>query len=171
MNNIIKKGINSSLIHSEIIKVSDHVKKSDEHLEGWKRARADYENLHARMTEEISKARKEGKIDAIRSFLDVIDYFDSAFASMPKDLEKNDWANGIKYIQKAFLDSLVRMGITTVGEIGEKFDPQFHEPLEHVASDEPEGTIVLVIAKGYVMGDTVLRPARVKVSSGSSEKT
>lgn len=146
--------------------MTDHAKKSEEHLEGWKRARADYENLHKRMAEEIKKAKEEEKFNTVRSLLNVVDYFDSAFASMPKELENNEWANGVKYIQKAFLDSLAGMGINAIGEIGEKFDPKLHEPIEKVSSELPEDTIVSVVAKGFVADETVLRPAKVKISSG-----
>jgi molecular chaperone GrpE len=50
--------------------------------------------------------------------------------------------------------------------IGKQFDPNFHEAIEHVQSQEPEGQIVEEISAGYAFDGFVLRPAKVKVSKG-----
>jgi len=60
-------------------------------------------------------------------------------------------------------------GLTPVVAVGEQFDPRVHEAVETVASPEhPEGTVVEEVRKGYMLGGEMLRPARVKVSSGAN---
>ena len=65
------------------------------------------------------------------------------------------------------LNEVLRVeGLSPVASLGEVFDPRFHDAIEAVDSEQPEGTIVEEVLKGYKMGDDTLRPARVKVSSG-----
>jgi len=61
-------------------------------------------------------------------------------------------------------------GLTPVPTVGEVFDPYVHEAIEAVEnSDQPEGTVVEEVLKGYKLGDETLRPARVKVSAGNKQ--
>ena len=61
---------------------------------------------------------------------------------------------------------LRREGVSEIDPLGEAFDPHNHEALLAQPSDEPEGTVIQVVQKGYRTGDRVLRPARVVVAAG-----
>ena len=61
-------------------------------------------------------------------------------------------------------------GLSPVASLGEVFNPRLHDAIEAVESEQPEGTVVEEVLKGYKMGDETLRPARVKVSSGNKSQ-
>ncbi len=73
--------------------------------------------------------------------------------------------DGVRLVHRALADMLQREGLTEVSTDG-KFDPHTQEALLSQPSDEPEGNVIQVVQKGYRLGDQVLRPARVVVSSG-----
>lgn len=149
-----------------------HGKKQSDakrYLEGWKRARADYENLHRRLNDERARARKEGVEEAFRSVFTILDYFDAAFMSIPEDIAGHQWVEGIRQIEGAFRKILDDEGIRCIKESEVPFDPTHHEAIEYISSELPAGTVVSVTAKGYMMNDKILRPAKVQVSAGPRE--
>lgn len=142
------------------------------YLEGWKRARADYENLHRRSAEERRAARAEGVQQAIRSLIQIFDHFDAALVTIPEELTMHPWVLGVRQIRQAFSQALSAEGIEVIEVIAETnvaFDPTRHEAVESVTSNAPAGTVVGVIARGYAQQGTILRPAKVKVSSGPDQ--
>lgn len=158
------KGVYARYMHGK--KQSD----AQRYLEGWKRARADYENLHRRLNNERDRARKEGFQEALQSIFSILDYFDAAFMSVPEDLIEHQWVEGVRQIEGAFRKILEEEGIRRIEEKGVSFDPVYHEAVEYVPSELPAGTVVSVTAKGYMMNDEILRPAKVQVSAGPREK-
>jgi molecular chaperone GrpE len=74
-------------------------------------------------------------------------------------------ADGVRLVHRALADLLTREGLVEV-ETGGDFDPHTQEALLTQPSDAPEGAVIQVLQKGYRLGDHVLRPARVVVSSG-----
>jgi molecular chaperone GrpE len=74
-------------------------------------------------------------------------------------------ADGVRLVHRSIVDLLAREGLVEVETEG-RFDPHTQEALLTQPSDEPEGTVVQVLQKGFRLGDRVLRPARVVVSSG-----
>lgn len=171
---LIKRGQSAEKIHSHIIPKEEEMKfkeEAEKNLEGWKRAMADYENLHRRMGEENTKARMSGTEEALRSMLQVLDYFDAAFSAIPEEISKNGWVIGMTNIQKAFLNALQTQGVEPIEATAIPFDPKFHEAVEHIKDEtKPAGTVLAVVSKGYQMGNKVLRPAKVKVSDNPAEK-
>lgn len=165
---ILKRGEKAAKIHSHITPNAEEMKFKEEaetNLAGWKRAMADYENLHRRMGEENRKARMNGTEEALHAMLPVLDYFDAAFTSIPKEICKNEWVIGMTNIQKAFHNALQTQGVEAINDAEVSFDPKQHEAVEHIKDEtKPPGTILAVVAKGYRLGDKVLRPAKVKVS-------
>ncbi|MDO8511785.1 MAG: nucleotide exchange factor GrpE [bacterium] len=166
--NILKRGDKAQKIHSHITPNEEEMKLKEEaetNLAGWKRAMADYENLHRRMGEENMKARMNGTEEALRSMLQVLDYFDAAFTTIPEEISKNEWVIGMTNIQKAFLNALQTQGVEPIDATAVPFDPKYHEAVEHIKDEtKPAGTVLTVVSKGYQLGNKVLRPAKVKVS-------
>jgi len=67
------------------------------------------------------------------------------------------------------LNLLDKEGVTRIKAVGEVFDPNIHEAVMHIASDEyPENVIIQELKKGYILRDRVIRPAMVSVSKGSN---
>ncbi len=158
-------GLSSSLIHGLIPKKKDDAEK---YLEGWRRARADYENLHNRLGEERISARRDGVERTLRELLVVLDYFDAAFSSIPENIKDDQWVSGVVNIQKAFLNSLNNLGVKAIDSVDVPFDPTFHESLGYVTDEKiKEGNVAVIVAKGYEYEGKVLRPARVRVSKNN----
>jgi molecular chaperone GrpE len=151
-------------------KLREEVKKlrteRDEYLVGWQRAKADYVNLQRDSLQKISNAKNIGKEDLLESLLPALDSFDMAISNK-ESWEKVDpnWRVGIEYIYNNITTALENSGITKIGNIGEAFDPNLHEGIETLPTDDEslDHTIAMVIQSGYRVGDRVIRPARVKV--------
>ncbi len=78
---------------------------------------------------------------------------------------------GVKLIFTQLDDLTKKEGVQKISPLGEKFDPNLHEALSHIPSeDEEENTIVGIIQNGYKLKDKLIRPARVAVSSGKIDK-
>lgn len=134
---------------------------------GWQRTQADFDNFRRQSAEEKMRIIKSANSNIVSDLLPVLDNFQLAAKHVPAELADNAWAQGIKQIEKQLEDILASEGLEPVGNIGEEFDPSFHEAVEHVASDKPEDEIVEVVLRGYKMDGDLIRPAKVKVSSGA----
>jgi molecular chaperone GrpE len=82
--------------------------------------------------------------------------------------EEAKLAEGVQLVHRALADALAKEGLVEVDTDGD-FDPHTQEALLAQPSDEKEGAVIQVLQKGYKLGDRVLRPARVVVSSGDQE--
>jgi molecular chaperone GrpE len=133
---------------------------------GWQRSQADFENYKKRTAQEKIDLCNNSNANLIYNILPVLDNFQLAAKHVPENLKDDNWAMGIKQIEKQLEDVLVSEGLEKIETIGTKFDPNFHEAMEHVASDKPEDEIVEEVLSGYKFNDTILRAAKVKVSSG-----
>lgn len=130
------------------------------------RERADSMNLRRQYEDQISSLRDLVKIDVIKQLLPVIDNFERSLKHVPKDLEDNDYVQGIRGIVKQFEKSLEDLGVSRVQTVGQLFDPRLHEA---VSLEEGKGSHEIVseeLQPGYVLGDNVIRHAMVKVKMG-----
>lgn len=148
-------------------KIKELEQESKNNLDGWARAKADYVNF----TREVEARRKDDIIRAnknlIMDLLPVLDAYDMAKANQ-EAWEKVDsnWRMGVEYIFNQLLSIFEREGVKQIGNVGETFDPTLHDSIETVAVDSEEkvGKIAQVMQKGYMLGGSVLRGARVKVT-------
>jgi len=134
---------------------------------GWQRCQADFTNYRRQTEEDRKKLIKVANFDLIESILPVLDNFQLAAKHVPKELESNNWAIGIKQIEKQLENILENEGLKKIETIGQQFNPAIHEAIEHISSDQPENVIVEEISSGYQFDGQLVRPAKVKVSSGS----
>ncbi len=143
-------------------------KEKAEFLTNWQRDRADFVNYKAkdgeRLKEFIDKERKK----FINNLLPVLDSYDLAFANKDawEKVEKN-WRVGVEYIHAKLLEVIRDYNVSEVGKEGEVFNPEIHEPYEtsETENESEDNMIDRVIQKGYKMGDTVIRPAKVVVKT------
>ena len=135
----------------------------DEYLELAQRAQADFENYRKRAAKDMAAAGARAKIGLVRDLLPVIDNLERALASADGD---SALAQGVRLVLSDLNGVLAREGVSTLEPEGEQFDPTFHEALSTRSEDGAEAGVVLdVVEKGYRLGDTVIRPARVVVSA------
>lgn len=145
-------------------KYSECEKQVKINLEGWKRAKADYVNLKKRVENDRSENIKYANKELILNLLPILDNFKSAYNTLPREMEDNDWARGIGYIKDQLEKFLKDYGVEKIKTRGIMFDPEFHEAVEKVKSKEKKGLIIEEILAGYRLNEKVIRPARVKVS-------
>ncbi len=130
------------------------------------RQRADFENYRKRVEVEKEQAKQTGKTQAVMKLLPVIDNIDRAVAHLPAELQGNAWADGVVKLSK-HLDKMVGdLSLEKIAIIpGETlFDPSLHEAIQ---MDDAEGDTEVVaeeLQTGWKLGDTVIRPAMVKVT-------
>jgi molecular chaperone GrpE len=126
------------------------------------RARADLENYRKRADRELQQRLNEWADGLLRAWLEVVDSFERALVLAEGDPRL---AEGLRAVQEQIDGLLARQGVTRIGEIGERFDPQLHEAIAVMPSrDRPTGTIAEIARSGYSVGDRLLRPAQVAVA-------
>ena len=141
--------------------------KEAEYLDGWQRARAELSNARKRFQREQQGAYANAKADMLVRLLPIIDDFERAFADLPDELSDHTWIHGIKLVQQKAQGILTQEGVEPIEAAGQEFDPLWHQAVTHEPSEEvPEGQVIAEMQKGYSMGDRVLRPSMVRVSSG-----
>lgn len=132
-----------------------------------KRALADYQNLEKRVEEERKLLSKLSSILLIEKFLPVLDNLENAQAHLKDE--------GLEIVIKQFREILAQEGVEEISAEGSEFNPTYHEAVETQEGSQ-DNIVTRVLAKGYKMGDTILRPAKVivtkkKVESNQSENT
>jgi molecular chaperone GrpE len=136
-------------------------KERDEYLDGWKRAKAEllnYKKDEVKRFEEVIKLSNE---ELIKELLLVLDSFDLGMAS----LEKEGLAQkGMYLIQSQLKDILKSCGLQEIEtSVGKIFDPKIQETVAEIESDQPAGTVIEEVEKGYLLNGRVIRPTRVKI--------
>lgn len=135
------------------------------------RARADFDNYRKRMAREAERTRKLAAEALLRDLLPVIDNLDRAL-NHHEESPTEALVNGLKMVLKQMHDVLDRSGVRPIAAVGEVFDPQVHEAVAHTPSTKIDRDNVMEeYQRGYLLGDVVLRPSKVVVSSGETEES
>lgn len=130
------------------------------------RAQADFDNFRRRTQKEKEELGKYASMKLVTELIPVIDNFERAMATVPEGPETESFAKGIQMIFRQLETVLGNEGLTAMETVGQPFNPEFHQAIMQVESDEhDEGIVVEEVQKGYMLKDKVLRPAMVKVSS------
>ena len=157
----------------DLDELAARAEKADEYLELAQRTKADFENYRRRAMREAAAAQERGVVKLARELLPAVDNLDRALeaaqaasADTPSGNGASPLVSGIKLVHADVVAALARFGIEPFSPEGEKFDPQHHEAVAQQPVDGAQpGTIVEVYQRGYLLGDTVLRPARVVVAA------
>lgn len=128
------------------------------------RAAADYENYRRRMAREKEELAVYANQRLLLQLLPVLDNLDRALAA-PQAEGDEKLRQGVELTARSFRDILAKEGVTPIEATGQPFDPNLHEAVMTVESDEHEdGTVVAEFQRGYRLGDRVIRPSMVQVS-------
>jgi len=131
---------------------------------------AEFDNYRKRVSKEIEEAKEAAKRSIIKEFLVILDNLEKAIEMAYK--HKDAIIEGIELSIKSFKDMLKKHGVEEINPKKENFDPNLHDALMTQESDElPKNTVIQTVEKGYMLKDKLIRPAKVIVSSGKSEKT
>jgi molecular chaperone GrpE len=139
--------------------------QSEEYLDGWQRARADFANYRKRVEREQADTYRLAAANVLKRFLEVLDDMDLALENMPQDNGAADFSNGVELIHQKLLAILEKEGVTRMELDRQEFDPNLHEAISSEDSQDHEsGEIIAVVKNGYMLSDRVLRPAMVRVA-------
>ena len=134
---------------------------------------AEMDNMRKRSDKERSEAYKIGASIFIKDMLPIIDNLQRALTSFVDDegSDTKPFVDGTNAILRDFESLLDKTGVKTINPEGEKFDPNFHEAMFEIPSDDHEaGVILQVIEQGYVLENRLLRAAKVGVSTKKDEE-
>ena len=125
-------------------------------------SKAEAQNVRKRSLEDIDKARKFAEEKFSQEILLVKDSLDAALTIDKGSVES--YKDGVDLTSKQLLNIFAKFNIQEINPLGEIFDPNFHQAMTMVESEEEPNKILTVMQKGYVLNDRVLRPALVTVS-------
>ena len=143
----------------------------DEAREGSARRQADFENYRKRIERERGEAHQRVVGDVARKLLPVVDNLARALdaektVQSSESKEFRHFLHGVELITRQLNDVLESLGIQPIASVGERFDPHIHEAVVTEPSDKYEpDTVTEELARGYRIGDRLLRPAMVKVAA------
>jgi molecular chaperone GrpE len=150
-------------------KLEEATKKADEWKNDSLRARADLENARRRFDIQSAENKKFASEGTLKAFLPIIDDLDNAInhTENTADGKANALLDGIKLVQRKFLQVCENQGASSFYPLGEAFDPTLHEALTEMPSADYEaGKIAQVFQRGWKLHDRLLRPAKVIISKG-----
>jgi molecular chaperone GrpE len=126
------------------------------------RSQAEFQNFRRRMDKEKLELIEYASTEAIRALLPVIDDFERALKIETADKE---YAKGIELIYQRLFESLSRLGLEPLACVGQPFDPNLHNAVEMVETeDAPDHTVLAEYQRGFNFRSRLLRPAMVKVA-------
>ena len=141
----------------------DDIKKKDsrekELVSTLQRLQAEFENFKKRTDKEKSDFTKFATSNIISKLLPILDNFDLA---MQNKENKDEFISGIDMIYEQLMQTLYDAGLTKICALGKEFDPYVHEALLQEESDK-DNTILQELQSGYMLGDKLLRPTKVKI--------
>ena len=89
---------------------------------------------------------------------------------MPEDVKSQPWVEGMWLVERKLRQILEAEGLEPIDSLGTPFDPYMHEAVAHIASDQPEGTVIEEHQKAYRLHDRVIRPALVSVAKAKNKE-
>ena len=138
--------------------------KIDELEDRVKRQMAEFENFRKRTEKEKTMMFETGAKSVVEKILPVVDNFERGLATIPEEDENSAFANGMKMIYKQMMDELDKLGVKPIEAVGQEFDPNFHNAVMQVESEEYEsGIVAQELLKGYMYHETVVRHSMVAV--------
>lgn len=148
-------------------KKQDALKEKVEELEDRvKRQMAEFENFRKRTEKEKTAMFETGAKSVIEKILPVVDNFERGLASVPEEEKDGAFAQGMEMIYKQLMQELEKMEVKPIPAVGEEFNPDFHNAVMQVESDEYDsGVIAQELQKGYTYRDSVVRHSMVAVVS------
>ena len=146
-------------------KKADVYKEQIEQLEDRvKRQLAEFENFRNRTEKEKAAMFETGAKSVIEKLLPVVDNFERGLATVPEDKQEDPFVDGMNRIYKQLLTELENLGVKPIEAVGTEFDPNLHNAVMQVESEEYEsGIVAQELQKGYTYRDSVVRHSMVAV--------
>ena len=169
-NNGTDPNVEKKLENNSEVNVENNLEKKIEELnDKLLRSLAENQNLRKIHEKEREDLIKYSSSSFAREILNLADNLERAFVLFKdnpkfKSDEFKDTMLGIELIEKELINSFDKNGIKSFESVGKKFDPNFHQALNEVESEQEDGIVINEIQKGYMLNDRLLRPALVSIS-------
>lgn len=155
--------------NAEVLKLQkqiDEMKSAyDDINDKYTRLAAEYDNYRKRTTKEIEQRYSDAKCDVWKNILTVVDDFERVLDTQIPEECKN-YSDGVNLIYKKLHELMNSAGIEEIKALNEQFDPELHNAVMHIDSEEAgENEVVEVFMKGYKLADKVIRCSMVKVAN------
>jgi len=133
------------------------------------RTLAESENIRKRARQQSEETVRLQRENLIREILPIVDNLERAVQAAKGGSDSRSIVDGVEMVLRSLLDFLKAQGVSQLSAVGQRFDPNRHEAVDQVESAEhPPNTVVSEFHRGYLIGDRMLRPARVSVAKGGS---
>ena len=127
------------------------------------RALADFDNFRKRQREETIRGAELAREEIILKLLPILDNFERALAAAEEQHSYDSLVAGVSLTLRQVREMLTREGVEAIEAVGQEFNPELHEAMMRVETDEyADNTVVDELEKGYVINGKVLRPSRVR---------
>lgn len=150
---------------AKLDKKADAYKEKIDQLEDRvKRQMAEFENFRKRTDKEKQAMFDTGAKSVIEKILPVVDNFERGLATVPEESKEDPFVDGMNRIYKQLMTELDNIGVKPIEAVGQEFDPNLHNAVMQVESDEYEsGVVAQELQKGYTYHDMVVRHSMVGV--------
>jgi molecular chaperone GrpE len=148
----------------QIDELEQATRERDEYLDALQRLKAEFENYKKRISRDQAEFVTRASERLVKQLLPVLDDLERALEAAAEH-EEAKLEEGVRLVHRSLADALAKEGLVEVSTDG-AFDPHTQEALLAQPSEADEGMVIQVLQKGYKLGERVLRPARVVVSSG-----
>ena len=125
---------------------------------------AEFENFRKRTEREKQAMFETGAKSVIEKILPIVDNFERGLATVPEENREDPFVDGMNRVYKQLLTELDNIGVKPIEAVGQEFDPNLHNAVMQVASEEYEsGVVAQELQKGYTYRDSVVRHSMVAV--------
>lgn len=140
--------------------------QATDYMRRWHTAQADFSNYKRRAQQEQEQRERLLGAQALAPTLHAIDSLERAFQTLPPTLRSFSWIEGIALVELQLRRALELQGIQSIeAEPGQPFDPQRHEPIGEVETEDyAEGVVVVMAQRGYETQNLLIRPALVQLA-------
>lgn len=164
-----KKSVDIAQFNKVSEELEKYKAKAEDNWERLLRKEAELRNVESRAQASIDRERKYALEKIFKEILTVLDGFDGGMESINNAEDIASAKEGMDLIHTLFVDTLAKFGLELIAAEGKKFDPNMHEAMTMLPTDDIEpNTVAQVIQKGYILNGKVIRPARVIVAKATS---
>jgi len=147
---------------TEVSKEKERIAELEDRV---KRQMAEFENFRKRTDKEKQAMFETGARSVIEKILPVVDNFERGFATVDPEDEEDAFVGGMRMVYKQMMTELENIGVKPIEAVGKEFDPNLHNAVMQVASEEYEsGIVAQEFIKGYTYRDNVVRHSMVAVA-------
>jgi molecular chaperone GrpE len=168
-----QEGIQQPSYDEMVLMLEDARSKADEHWDQFLRAKAEVDNIRRRAERDLQNAHKYALERFVKELLPVLDSLELGLAATEGNSDEvAKIREGMELTLKMLSGAVGKFGVTDIYPLGKPFDPQLHEAMSMQESNKVEpGSVLMVIQKGYLLNDRLIRPAKVIVAKEGSPQS